>query len=142
MATDQKHPIRDLVINIVLIGATAGILFYRWQSCKRQEEEQQRRADTARVEAEQNEKKRLAACLEQVPANERTACMECACKRCFDEVQACRADPQCKPSAVAEALPADASVPLSRVRMEAQLRCMSQQCFDACLAAPTSPDGG
>ena len=135
----EKSSAKDTIINVVLIIASAGVIFYRYRDCKQKELEAQQKSTAVQEDAARKEKARFNKCLEGVPEQDRNECMQCMCKGCIDPVEACRNNSQCKgltPADLGKDAGADGG--LGQILYDTQANCMVRNCFTQCVSGKGS----
>jgi len=137
MAT-AKSTKRDTIINVLLLLLLAGVLAWRYDKCKKQEQAAQESMEKAHAADEQAQKGRTDACLRSVPEAARTPCIRCTCQNCLEEFETCAADKECSAMSVATMLAAEGSPSdsMARTRYERRALCMFNRCKDTCVTKP------
>jgi hypothetical protein len=137
----EKSSLKEIVINVLILGAAGGLLFWRVRDCKQKEREAAESVAEAKAASEKRHERRKTACLESVRAEDRNACIECTCTSCLDEFEACQGDNKCTSLSIA-ALLRDGGPPPDdpgRLLFEARANCMLQKCGDSCTGGKPSP---
>ena len=133
-----KSSVKDIIINVVLLAVTAGVLVWKYDSCKKKEAEAQKAAEQHRDDALKAKQKRIDGCLASVPEASRNECMTCSCQNCTEQFENCANDKECRTMTVEAAMAASSSQPanLSRTRYEERASCMYNKCGDQCGRKP------
>ncbi|MCU0692695.1 MAG: hypothetical protein MUF54_14945 [Polyangiaceae bacterium] len=130
----ERSSLKDIVINVVLLAATGGLLYWRVNDCRTKEQAATERVEADRKHAEMLAERRQTDCLQTVPETMRDGCMQCTCRACVTEVENCVQDERCRTMMPAVLLQ-DAGVgdkATSRILYEARATCMAKNCMKEC----------
>ncbi|MCL2825077.1 MAG: hypothetical protein FWD57_13895 [Polyangiaceae bacterium] len=125
----------DIVINVALVVAAAGIGIWKYDSCKKKEHAAAEKARLAALSEEgQSHEARVNECLRNVPEADRNECIKCMCTDCLDESVSCSRDKQCRSITVGQLISGEAPPPsnISRIRFEDRASCMMGKCGNHC----------
>ena len=131
---NAKSSVKEIVLNVVILAAAGGLLFWRVRDCKQKEREAAESVAEAKASSEKRQEKRKNDCLESVREEDRNACIECTCTSCIDDFEACKADNKCATMSIAALTQDGGPAPddAARLRFEARASCMLQKCGAAC----------
>lgn len=129
---NKDSSLKDNIISGIIFLVSLGVVGWRYKDCKAKEAARDQAIAEEKVEAEQKEKGRIAACLSKTAEKDRTACVTCTCDKCGDEFEECWSDPGCRQLKLGDVEPGDGGT-LSQLRLKARTECMVTSCRNACL---------